>query len=74
MQLDPTTYSLATRLTSAHVLSARPDAPVVPDAPRRRRFEGTRDLLAHGLRSVARWVEPTPRTAGQGMIEACAPR
>lgn len=74
MQLDPTTYSLATRLTAAHVLSARPDAPVVPDVPRRRRFEEARDRLAHGLHSVAHWVEPTPRARRQGMIEACAPR
>jgi len=74
MQFDPTTYQLATRLTSAHVLSARPDAPVVPDVPHRRRLDGTRDLLAHGLHTVARWVEPAPRAARQGMIEACAPR
>ena len=74
MQFDPTTYQLATRLTSAHVLSARPDAPVVPDTPRRRRFDGTRDRVAHRLHSLARWVEPAPRPARQGMIEACAPR
>ncbi|CAI9401868.1 hypothetical protein [Nocardioides sp. T2.26MG-1] len=50
---------LATRLTTAHVLSARPDAPVVPEAaPRPARTATLRAALATELRTVARWVEP----------------
>lgn len=50
---------LATRLTAAHVLSARPDAPVVPEAaPRPARTAALRAVLATELRTVARWVEP----------------
>ena len=51
-------------------LSARPDAPVVPEpAPRRSgpsRVRAVRAGLAAELRTVARWVEPAPRPA-----EAC---
>ncbi|HYF72695.1 MAG TPA: hypothetical protein VD864_07725 [Nocardioides sp.] len=63
---DLMSANLATRLTAAHVLSARPDAPVVaPPAPRPARASGLRRLLATELHAVARWVEPRPAGACQ---------
>ena len=63
---DLMSANLATRLTAAHVLSARPDAPVVhPAAARPARAHGLRSLLATELRTVARWVEPRPANACQ---------
>ena len=41
--------------------SALPDAPVVPEPPRRQPLGGTRLALAAGLHAVARAVEPAPR-------------
>ena len=41
--------------------SALPDAPVVPERPRRDPFQGARLALATGLRAGARAVEPAPR-------------
>jgi hypothetical protein len=63
MNFDPTAHGLAHRLTSAQVLSARPDAPVVPHRERTRPLVRTRGVLAGGLHRVAGWVEPAPRTA-----------
>ena len=63
---DLMSADLATRLTAAHVLSARPDAPVVDAATLRpARGTGVRHLLATELRAVARWVEPRPANACQ---------
>jgi hypothetical protein len=63
---DLMSAELATRLTAAHVLSARPDAPVVLDAaPRPARTATLRAALATELRAVARWVEPRPTKACQ---------
>ncbi len=63
---DLMSADLATRLTAAHVLSARPDAPVVaPTGSRPARSVGLRRLLASELRTVARWVEPRPTKACQ---------
>ncbi len=52
--------------------SALPDAPVVPERPRRHPLGGARLALAAGLHAVARAVEPAPRRrttvgAGPGM-------
>jgi hypothetical protein len=63
MQYDPAAHGLAHRLTSEHVLSARPDAPVVPHRERPQPLARTRGVLAGGLHRVAGWVEPAPRTA-----------
>jgi hypothetical protein len=65
MTYEPTTAHLALELTRRHVGSARPDAPVVPDAPRTRPapVAGARLRLAGGLHAVARWVEPKRRPA-----------
>jgi hypothetical protein len=41
--------------------SGLPDAPVVPDRPRRDPLQGARQALATGLRAAARAVEPAPR-------------
>ena len=56
---------LAVRLTEAHLSSALPDAPVVPDRVRTPRAAGLRIRVATELRSVARWVEPAPRRTYQ---------
>lgn len=60
---DLLSADLATRLTTAEVLSARPDAPVVLDHVRTARAAALRNLLATELRAVARWVEPRPANA-----------
>lgn len=58
---DLMSAGLAARLTEAHLSSARPDAPVVADRPRRpASTSALRELLATELRAVARWVEPRP--------------
>ncbi len=61
----------ATAATRAHVLSARPDAPVVPDRPRQARRQGDaagwaswrrlRAGLAATLQAAARTVAPPER-------------
>ena len=62
MTYEPTAAHLAVELTRRAVGSARPDAPVVPDAaPRRERVAAARLRFAGNLRTVARWVEPAPR-------------
>jgi hypothetical protein len=58
----------ADHATMAHVYSARPDAPVVPDpAPRRSRGEPVRRLAAIALRHIADRVEP------RRVVEPCDP-
>jgi len=67
MSYEITAANLAVELTRHAVNSARPDAPVVPDrAPRRVRVATARLKVAGQLRSVARWVEPTPRPTKAG--------
>ena len=56
---------LALAAHRSHVLSARPDAPVVPVRPSR--LLAMRESTARGLRRVAGWVEPRPTTRS-GMI------
>lgn len=54
-----TTLVQSDNSTMAHVYSARPDAPVVPDRePRRSRGEPVRHLAAVALRRIADRVEP----------------
>ncbi|MFC7495762.1 MULTISPECIES: hypothetical protein [unclassified Nocardioides] len=61
MTLDPIAASLAVRAARAEAGSARPDAPVLPDRPRRSpRAAATRTRLAARLHGLARWVEPAP--------------
>ena len=59
---QPTGFILALRVAHRDAESARPDAPVVPDRPKRsRRPAGTasvRRVTAASLRSVAAWIEP----------------
>ena len=60
---EPIAADLAVRNTRSLALSARPDAPVVPDLPRARRNHGRtvaplRAGAARSLRLVAAWVEP----------------
>ena len=55
---------LAVELARRSAGSARPDAPVVPERdPRPARLAATRVRMAGSLRTVARWVEPSRRTA-----------
>ena len=64
MTNELTAANLAVELTRRSAGSARPDAPVVPERePRPARLAGTRARMAGSLRSVARWVEPSRRTA-----------
>ena len=63
MTFDPIAANLAVRAARATAGSARPHAPVVPDRTRSPRAAGLRTRLAIQLRTVARWVEPTPRRA-----------
>ncbi|MDH2413022.1 hypothetical protein [Nocardioides sp. CER19] len=58
MSYEPIAAYLAVRLTQQQVLSARPDAPVVPDKPRPRRVRALRTTLAADLHRVAAWLEP----------------
>ncbi len=61
MTYEPTAANLAVELTRLSVESARPDAPVVSDERTRSpRIATARLRVAGSLRSVARWVEPSP--------------
>jgi hypothetical protein len=61
MTFDPIAANLAIELTRLSVQSARPDAPVASDErTRSRRMATARRRVAGSLRSVARWVEPSP--------------
>lgn len=68
MNFDPLGAQLAVRATRAATLSARPDAPVIPDATRASRLTTTRARSAAALQTLARWVEPRPRPT-----KACQP-
>jgi hypothetical protein len=61
MSYEPIAAQLAVRLTREQVLSARPDAPVVPDRPRPERLRRVRATLAADLRRAAAWLEPADR-------------
>jgi len=55
-------FSLALSAQRDHVLSARPDAPVVPERPPRARGGGgTRRAAAGVLRRLADRLEPCPQ-------------
>jgi hypothetical protein len=58
--MEPLAFTLAVDLTRAHVRSARPDAPIVPDrAPRHREVRvSTRRAAAGALRRLADRLEP----------------
>jgi hypothetical protein len=58
MSYEPIAAYLAVRATQKQVLSARPDAPVVPYQPRPRRVRALRIGLAADLHRVAAWLEP----------------
>jgi len=61
MTFEPIAANLAIELTRLSVESARPDAPVVSDErTRSHRIATARLRVAGSLRSVARWVEPSP--------------
>ena len=61
MTFDPIAAGLAVQAARATAGSARPDAPVIPDAaPREPRLAGTRLRSAAVLHAVARWMEPRP--------------
>jgi hypothetical protein len=61
---EGTSGILAVELARRSAGSARPDAPVVPERdPRPARLAATRVRMAGSLRTVARWVEPSRRTA-----------
>ena len=74
MSFDPMSANLAVRLTRAHVTSARPDAPVVPEpAARAPRSTVLRARLAAELHAVARRLEPAePRRRAHGSA-TCQP-
>ena len=64
MTYEPLAGTLAVELARRSAGSARPDAPVVPERdPRPARLATTRVRMAGSLRTVARWVEPSRRTA-----------
>lgn len=60
--MDPVGYIVGVRLAHDNARSALPDAPVVPDRPRRAyrppRTIGLRQNAAITLRNIASWVEP----------------
>jgi hypothetical protein len=60
--MEPLGYVLAVRATTDHVLSARPDAPVVPDPEPRP--SAVRIATAAVLRRLADRVEPKPVCLG----------
>jgi hypothetical protein len=63
----PTTMILADKATRHHLMSARPDAPIVPDRPpRTRRVDPMRKAAALVLRRLADRVEPR-------RVETCQP-
>jgi len=67
MESFPTAMILANRAARREILSARPDAPVVPDRPRHparlaRPVRRLRAELARGLERLAGAVAPTPTT------------
>ncbi|MDG4797845.1 hypothetical protein [Micromonospora sp. WMMD1082] len=55
-----TGFIVADDAVTRHVMSARPDAPVRPDAPRRARLAGPRRLTARVLRRLADQIQPAP--------------
>jgi hypothetical protein len=57
MLFDPTAMIMADRATLNHVLSARPNAPTVPERPPRQRGEAVRRRTAAILRGLADRVE-----------------
>ncbi len=62
---DPIAGVLAVGAARQVATSARPDAPVVPDAPiAASRLTRTRALTARTLHALARRVEPRRRTSG----------
>lgn len=61
MTYEPSSAHLAVRLAEHHLTSARPDAPVVPDRPRRRPVTRLRAVVAADLHRVAAWLEPADR-------------
>jgi hypothetical protein len=64
---EPLFAHTAVELARRNASSARPDAPVVPEAAQRpARTTAARFRLAGSLRTVARWVEPRP-------AEVCQP-
>jgi hypothetical protein len=56
--LDPTAMIMADRATLNDVLSARPDAPVVPERAPRQRGDALRRLTVAALRGLADRLEP----------------
>ena len=67
---DPISARLATDLVRSEVLSARPDAPVVPD-DRRPVLAGSRAGLAAALHALARGVEPAERRPASLTTPGC---
>jgi hypothetical protein len=64
MTYEPVAAHLAVELARRSAGSARPDAPVVPERdPRPARLVAARVRMAVSLRTAARWVEPSRRTA-----------
>ena len=55
---DPLAMIIADHATRQQVLSARPDAPTIPDRPPRRRGHSARRLVGAALRRVADRIEP----------------
>ena len=71
--MEPTGMIVAVAVTRHHVLSALPDAPVVPEPPPRlrpsesvRRADPARRAAAGVLRRLADRVEPAPRQPAVG--------
>jgi hypothetical protein len=62
MLFDPTAMIMADRATLNHALSARPDAPVVPERPPRQRSAAVRRRAVAALRGLADRLEPRRTT------------
>jgi hypothetical protein len=62
--MNPTGFIMAVRLTEREVMSARPDAPVVPDRRSARQpMQQLRIATARTLRRTADRVEPKTKCA-----------
>jgi len=59
--MDPLVFSLANEISRRNALSARPDAPVIPERPPRPRAHAAgRRAAAGALRRLADRLEPGP--------------
>jgi hypothetical protein len=73
MELLPMALITADRLTRSEVLSARPDAPVVPTVVRAPRLSRSRAGAAMLLTKVAKAIAPAPAPVTASAMAATSP-